>query len=157
GLDVKKRMRPHGIARHESRVTRTVDNGDNKAAAKTRQGRLALALVCAQNEFSIRAIRVTAISRLREGLAVEQQAAEKTTKRPPLRPSHAVRRYASRFIERERDHPIIGLRFGRKRVRDRQAGRTPHDMSRPSVRSRMSRSFTSSVARVSSTSNSLTK
>ena len=46
----------------------------------------AAALVCAQNELSIRAIRVAAIGRIREDLAVEQQAVEQSNEKAPAPP-----------------------------------------------------------------------
>src|SRR6516164_11379052 len=148
-------MRSEGIARHDGHATCAVDNGDDKAAAKTRQGGLASALVCVQNEVSVRAVRL--VGRIREGLAIEEQAMKEPTKGTPLRPSYAAGQSAARLVKCEREHPIAFFRFGRKGPSDCHGGLARHDAMSPSLLSRSKSSFTSSAARASSTSNSSTR
>jgi hypothetical protein len=54
-------MRPKWIPRHNGHPSAAVNNSDNKDPAKTRQRRLTLALVCVQNEISVRAIPLNSI------------------------------------------------------------------------------------------------
>src|SRR5262249_47682244 len=88
-------------------------------------------LVCVQNEINVQAVTVTFIDRVREFLAIEQKAIEKTVEAPPLGPSYAAWQHPCGVLEREWQHPVIA-RFGRKRVRDCQAGLICHDARRPS-------------------------
>jgi hypothetical protein len=102
GLSVEKWMGPDGIARHNGHATRAVDNGDDEAAAQTRQGRFTPALVRLQDEVSSRAIWSVKIVWTRSGFATEEEAMEETAKISTLGPSRTDGRYAAWFRERER-------------------------------------------------------
>jgi hypothetical protein len=54
-------MHPKWIPRNNGHPSAAVNNSDNKDPAKTGQRRLTFALVCAQNEISVRAMLLRSI------------------------------------------------------------------------------------------------
>ena len=90
-------MRASRVARHSGNVTRGVDNGNNKAAAKARQDRFTSALVGTQSEIGIGVL--SAIGRVSKNFPVKEQAVKEPKKGPPFCLSYSAGQQASRLVE----------------------------------------------------------